>query len=404
MRCVRVILCAGVCDARHEEVQVMSFGSKLLLCLLAAIFLSGTAALCADPTVQELLEKVGLKPHDDQRGQMDVVGFVTTSAQMNDVLAQDKKLAAPQKRLLEERYGWNDQTSFSAAVCPHDDYYYAGRLYTLLIPHIHAKRVILFGVFHKARIFKCKNVLVFDKYKTWHGPYGPVRVSPLREEIIKRLPKEDYTINNDMQMVEHSVEAIVPYLQAYDRDVEIVSILVPYMDWDKMDHLASDLSQTLAIILKEKEWKLGRDVALICSSDAVHYGDSDWGGSNFADFGTDAHGYQMAVERDRQLAQNHLCGTLKREELRKFLHACVDPNDVMKYRITWCGRFSVPFGLDVATRLAEALNMPPLEGTLLDYGTSISEASLDVEGLDGLGPTAPNNLHHFVGYAAIGYR
>ena len=43
-------------------------------------------------------------------------------------------------------------------------------------------------------------------------------------------------------------------------------------------------------------------------------------------------------------------------------------------------------------------------GTLLDYGTSVSEASLDVESLGGLGPTAPNNLHHFVGYAAIGYR
>ena len=35
--------------------------------------------------------------------------------------------------------------------------------------------------------------------------------------------------SNDMQTVEHSVEAIVPFLQAYNRDVEIVSILVPYM-------------------------------------------------------------------------------------------------------------------------------------------------------------------------------
>jgi hypothetical protein len=39
----------------------------------------------------------------------------------------------------------------------------------------------------------------------------------------------------------------------------------------------------------------------------------------------------------------------------------------------------------------------------LDYGTSVSEASLDVEGMNGMGPTAPNSFHHFVGYPAIGY-
>jgi hypothetical protein len=44
-----------------------------------------------------------------------------------------------------------------------------------------------------------------------------------------------------------------------------------------------------------------------------------------------------------------------------------------------------------------------MQGTLLDYGTSVSEASLDLESIPGLGTTSPNNMHHFVGYAAIGY-
>jgi hypothetical protein len=104
------------------------------------------------------------------------------------------------------------------------------------------------------------------------------------------------------------------------------------------------------------------------------------------------------------MAEDDLCGPLERAGLEEFLYRCVDSEDVTQYKITWCGRFSVPFGLNVASRLTEELENRPLVGTLLDYGTSVSEASLDLEPLGGLGSTAPNNLHHFVGYAAIGYR
>ena len=61
------------------------------------------------------------------------------------------------------------------------------------------------------------------------------------------------------------------------------------------------------------------------------------------------------------------------------------------------------FGLAVVERLCRRQGRPAPAGILLDYGTSVSEASLDPEGLEGLGPTAPNNLRHFVGYAAVGY-
>jgi AmmeMemoRadiSam system protein B len=360
-----------------------------------------------DPTVKELLEGVGIKPEGDHRGQMDTVGFATTAEQMDAVRFQCEKLAEARRKELYQERGWSDETAFIAGVCPHDDYYYAGRLYSLLIPHVKANTVVLFGVFHKARVFDCKDRLVFDSYRTWRGPYGPVNVSILRDEILRRLPLEDYTVDNDMQMVEHSVEAIVPWLQAYNRDVEIVSILVPYMGWDTMDRLAADLSDALAAVIAEKGWKLGRDIALISSADAIHYGDAGWGGQSYADFGTDVEGYKRAVARDMGLADDLLCGPFggeaDRAKLKDFLYRCVNPEDVTDYRITWCGRFSVPFGLDVASRLTNALESSPLKGTLLGYGTSVGEQSLDLEGLAPLGATAPNNLHHFVGYAAIGY-
>jgi len=385
--------------------MMMKFGFLPALALIVHLLIGAKIIMAQNPpAVQQLLDQVGLKPQGDQRGQMDTVGFAVRADQMDAVSTQCRKLAEPQEKVLREHFGRNDSTRFVAGICPHDDYCYAGRLYELLIPRIRAKRVILFGVFHKARVFDCRNQLVFDAFKTWHGPYGPVKVSPLREEILKRLPADDFIVNNDMQTVEHSVEAIVPWLQAYNREVEIVPILVPHMDWETLDRLATDLATALSAICRENGWRLGEDLALICSADAVHYGDAGWGGSNYAPFGADVEGYERAVERDLGLAQKHLCGELKTEKLRDFLNQCADSKDVTQYKITWCGRFSIPFGLKVAASLANDLEARKLEGTLLDYGTSVSEESLDLEGLGGMGATAPNNLHHWVGYAALGWK
>jgi AmmeMemoRadiSam system protein B len=371
---------------------------------ITAVVLIVAARTATADDRQDLLDAVGIKAAHGQRGQMDAVGFVTSGAQMDSVLAQCRALAAPRRQELSTKYGWFTDVAFSAAVCPHDDYYYAGRLYALLLPHIHAKTVIIFGVFHKARVFDCRNKLVFDSFDAWRGPYGPVKPSPLRGEMIARLPAGDIVVDNDMQQVEHSVEAIVPWLQSFNRDVEIVSILVPYMDWDTIDRLSGEVSSALVAIMKEKGWVLGRDVAIIASSDAVHYGDADWGGSTYADFGTGPDGYAKAVDRDRHLAGSTLAGVVHRNALREFLYTCVDRTDVTRYKVTWCGRFSVPFGLDVASRVKESLTAEPLTGTLLDYGTSLGEVSLDLKTIPGLGATAPNNLHHWVGYPAIGYR
>lgn len=371
---------------------------------IATVTLIATWQTAAASDPRQLLEAVGIKPANGMRGQADTVGFVTSAGQMDSVLAQCRALVAPRRDEIFAQYGWTDTTVFSAAVCPHDDYYYAGRFYALLLPHIRAKAVIIFGVFHKARVFGCRDKIVFDSFDAWRGPYGQVKPSALRGELIARLPEEDILVDNDMHTVEHSVEAIVPWLQAYRRDVEIVPVLVPYMDWDTMDRLAGDVSSALSAIMSENGYDLGRDVAIIASADAVHYGDAGWGGSTYADFGTSTDGYARAVDRDRRLAESTLAGPIRRRALREFLYTCVDSTDVTRYRLTWCGRFSVPFGLNVASRLGEMLDGHPLRGNLLGYGTSLGEISLDLDAIPGLGVTAPNNLHHWVGYVAIGYR
>jgi hypothetical protein len=114
-------------------------------------------------------------------------------------------------------------------------------------------------------------------------------------------------------------------------------------------------------------------------------------------------GYRQAVQRDLEMA-GLLCGPVTAANLEAFLYRCVDRKNVFSYRVPWCGRFSVPLGLSVASSLTRSLEGRELTGVLLDYGTSVSEATLDLADLDGMGATAPNNFHHFVGYPAIGYR
>jgi len=384
-----------------------SLNTNIAWLLVALALLMGRPAAAPPektPTPADLLAQVGIPPDGRHRGQMDIVGFASNAVQMDAVLDQCRRLAAAREDQLRRRYGWADDTHFVAAVCPHDDYGYAGRLYQLVLPRITAKRVVIFGVFHKARVFDCRDRLIFDDFRTWRGPYGAVPVSGLRAAILQQLEAADYRGSNDMHMVEHSVEAIVPWLQAVNRDVEIVPILVPYMDWSTMQTLSDRLSTALADICRRNGWEPGRDLAVVVSCDAVHYGDEGWGGSDYAAFGTDVLGYQQAVRRDRDMAENMLCGPVMPDKLRDFLYTCVDGRDVTQYQVTWCGRFSVPLGLEVARRLVRQLKDRPLTGYLLDYGTSVSEATLDLSAAPGMGFTAPNNFHHFVGYAAIGYR
>lgn len=376
----------------------------LTLTIISLIVIGVKPMQSQDQKIQQLLSEVGIPAESSIRGQMDIIGFASTPEQMESVVKQGSELAKPQWENLQQKYEWNDETVFKAGICPHDDYYYASRFYSLLIPRIKAKRVIIFGVFHKARHFGMENVMVFDDFTSWRGPKGSISVSSLREEITGKLKPESFVISNYAQMVEHSVEPIAYFLQACNPEVEIVSILVPYMNWKRMGELSGELSGILAEIMRANSWKFGEDVAIICSADAVHYGDAGWGGGDYADFGVDITGYDKAVQRDIGLAKDFLSGKMSDEKLQGFLYSCTDSADIKQYKITWCGRFSIPFGLLTANKLALELEGKSLIGYLLDYGTSVSEVSLDLKGLEPMGVTAPNNLHHWVGYGALGYK
>ena len=99
----------------------------------------------------------------------------------------------------------------------------------------------------------------------------------------------------------------------------------------------------------------------------------------------------------------YLVGVPETGKLKNLYENLVDPEDPQKYRITWCGRFSVPFGLNCIVKVCQGLDHTKPSGMLMRYSTSVALGELD-RAKNGPGITAPGNLHHWVGYAAIGYK
>jgi MEMO1 family protein len=90
------------------------------------------------------------------------------------------------------------------------------------------------------------------------------------------------------------------------------------------------------------------------------------------------------------------------QKVRALYETFVDPADPDTYRLSWCGRFSIPFGMLLLRRTSEALGLPPPVGTPVAYATSVGAPELRVRAV-GLGETAPANLYHFVGYPAVAW-
>lgn len=347
------------------------------------------------PTRAEVEAMMGLRSAGDLvRGQLDALGFVVTADQAEDMIST--AIAAEQEAMSHA------PGELIGGICPHDDHLYSARVTVHLTEQIRAPTVILIGVFHKARLWQLEDKLVFDSFQAWHGPWGPVTVAPLREELLAALDPESYVVSNTMHCREHSLESIVPFLQYRNRGVQIVPILVPYMSWERIDELSDRLATALGSRLDARGWRLGRDLAIVISNDSVHYGDD----FDHTPFGTDAAGYQRAVERDLGLAGRYLTGEIRAESLQELLYTLVDRDDVRAYQIPWCGRFAVPFSLELMRKVSQQQGLPVPAGELLRYGTTLSEPELPVSTATrkaGLGYTAPSNLHHWVGFVSVGY-
>ena len=333
-----------------------------------------------------------------------MVGFAHLERQIEAVV---QRIAAQDGAKLErilDACGVSSSDHWRMAIAPHDDYAYAGFMYPLVLRNLAAPVVIIFGVAHRARQLGIEDQLVFDSFTHWSGPYGDIAVSSLRERIMARLPEGSYRVSDEMHSLEHSVEAKLPFLQHYNRAVEFVPILVPCMSFARMAELAPQVASAIALIMDERRLEWGADIALVASTDAVHYGDEDWGGRNFAIYGADAEGYAKALAHEQKILRECFDGELRPSRIEQFTRYTLADHDHREYKWTWCGRYSVPFGLLTAWHLQQSQGARPLAGTVLGYTTSLSDQRIEVDDLDGMGVTAPATLRHWVGYAAVGFR
>lgn len=333
------------------------------------------------------------------RQMVDTVGFAHLGWQVDSLMNRINRLQSDELAKAKD----DNNTSWRVAICPHDDHTYVGWQYPALLGNIKAKTVIIFGVAHKARQLNISDQIVFDSYSYWHGPYSNIKVSPFREEIIKGLPSGSYQVNDSLQKIEHSVEIMLPYLQYFNRDIEIVSILVPFMTFEKMNETSKPLSNAIQGFMKKHNLQWGKDIALLITTDAVHYGDEDWGGKNMAPYGADSTGYEKAVNHEHAIIDSCLKGEPNLEKVKWFVDYTVQKDNYKEYKWTWCGRYSIPLGLLTALELQNQLKSEPLQGQLVGYSTSIDHKPLLVDDLR-MGKTAIATIRHWVGYASVGYK
>lgn len=339
------------------------------------------------------------------RKPVDPVGFATRGWQMDSIVKRITRLQGPK---INEAFDANNIRKFNSwklAISPHDDYSYAGWMYPAILTNVKAGTVIILGVAHKAKKFNIEDRMVFDTYDYWQGPYGPVKVSALREAIMNKLPRSTYIVHDSLQDSEHSAEALVPFLQYYNKNVEIIPILIPPMSFSTMKSLATALASALYDLgeYNSMDLKIGRDFAIVVSSDAVHYGCEDWGGKDYAFYGCDTVGYYKAVAHDFEIIRGSLLGALTENKVKAFNSFVLNDTNYHDYKWTWCGRYSVPFGLLTLMQLENAYRSKSSEGQFIGYSTSFAEKPIPVTDLK-MGVTAGASVKHWVGYAGVGYR
>jgi MEMO1 family protein len=371
--------------------------TAFVTCLLVSGHVFAQAALqpaqTTPPTLDEVRKGMAIPSKGDVRGQLDATGYASRPEQMAKVWELSATPPAP------ERLGEVPAPGVAGVICPHDDYILAGRVYRKTLPLVTARTVVLVGVFHRYRRFGAHDVLVFDTYRAWRAPDGEVPVSPLREELLAQLPRGDYVRDTAAHDSEHSLEALVYWLKHARPDVDIVPVIVPAMGFPRMEELAGRLGAALAQSMKKHGWQLGKDVAVVISSDAVHYG-SDFKYTPYGEGGVDA--YLKAWDRDRMLIRDALAGPVTTAKAERFFSTCVNPEQPNEYKLTWCGRFSIPMGLLVLQRATAALGLPAPVAHPLCYAISVGVPELPVRDV-GLGPTAPSNLYHFVGHPSVAF-
>jgi len=321
----------------------------------------------------------------------DNVGFCWNANEMDSVIS-----------FLSRNYEGKefDQDGLIAAVSPHDDYLYAGEIYYPLYKTLRTKEAIIFGVTHgtvRKAMNDPKDILIFDDYKFWNGPYKDVEVSPLRDYIKHNLNKEYYTVSDKAHDIEHSIEAVIPFLQHYNKDIKITPIMVTAMPYERMENISADLAEIISSYIRKNNLELSKDIFFLISTDANHYG-KDFDNSPF---GEDDKAHTHATNIDKGITETCLTGRINNFKIKEFINK-LWPDSSNTVKPLWCGRYPVPFGILTAVKVVNKINGKEISGELFRYSDTWTEKVLPIKNTH-LGLTAPFSLKHWVGFLSAGF-
>lgn len=259
------------------------------------------------------------------------------------------------------------------AISPHDDYLCAGKVYFPVYKLIAAKEIIIFGVTHgtvRKEINDPQNILILDNFDFWRGPYGNIKTSELRNYIQTKLHSDFFITNNHAHSLEHSIEALIPFVQHYNRDIVITPIMVTKMSFERMDSITTELSEIIFSYLQEKKLKLGQDVFILVSNDANHYGED----FNNYPYGLDESAHKIATAEDKRIAGNF--NELISDSLISHISKELWPETKYKqvYPL-WCGRYPIVAGLMTMKKLSDKFSKQ-LIGKLFCYSDTFTERVL----------------------------
>lgn len=289
-----------------------------------------------------------------------------------------------------------------AAIAPHASYGDAGAAYYPVFQKLSASEVVIFGVTHRAireKLGHPEAKLILDTYTQWQGPYGKTRISGLREAIKTSLDAKYILVNNEAQCMEHSIDSLLPFLQHAQRDVRITPIMVTAMPFDTMDAVAEKLAGILAAYMQEKRLELGKDIVVLISADANHYGKK----FNNYHFGEGAEAHRKGTAYDRDLVDTYLRGEITTAKV-KDLAGRLWGKDFRDYsNVVWCGHYTIPFGLLTVHHLIDKQQPGRrLMAKPFIYGDSYTEGLLPAKDR-APGDIIPSTFDHWVGYFSAGF-
>ncbi len=320
----------------------------------------------------------------------DDVGFCWNAEEMNlfmNYLASEVKVEKSTGKLI-------------GGISVHDDYLYAGKIYYPLFSQIRAKEVVIFGVTHGAvrkELNDPKNVLILDEHEKWIGPYGNVEISPLREIIKNKLDKNYIMVSNKAHQIEHSIEALIPFLQYYNRDIKIIPIMVTQMPFEMMEDASKKLASLILDYIKENKLEVGKDIFFLISNDANHYGED----FNNSPYGLEANAHKTATDNDRRIISENLSGEIKAERIVNLTKELWPDPEGKRNIPVWCGRYPIVFGLLTIKEIAGKVYGESVNGELFGYSDTFTEKVLPFNN-SSMGLTAPFSYRHWCGWFTLG--